>query len=62
VKNCNGKLREEFLNEKIFYSMKKLCVLAKRCRVHSNTVKSHSLLGYRTPVPVEWLSANNSAV
>jgi putative transposase len=45
----NSKLRDEFLNGEIFYSMKELRVLAERWRVHYNTVRPHSSLGYRSP-------------
>ena len=47
----NSKLRDEFLNGEIFYSMKELRVLAERWRIHYNTVRPHSSLGYRTPAP-----------
>jgi transposase InsO family protein len=47
----NSKLRDEFLNGEIFYSMKELRVLAERFRVHYNTVRPHSSLGYRPPAP-----------
>ena len=39
------KLRDEFLNGEIFYSMKELRVLAERWRVHYNTIRPHSSLG-----------------
>lgn len=42
----NSKLRDEFLNGELFYSMKELRVLAERWRIHYNTVRSHSSLGY----------------
>ena len=51
----NSKLRDEFLNGEIFYSMKELRVLAERWRVHYNTVRPHSSLGYRPPAPAAWL-------
>ena len=51
----NSKLRDEFLNGEIFYSLKELRVLAERWRVHYNTVRPHSSLGYRPPAPVAWL-------
>jgi putative transposase len=54
----NSKLREEFLNPEIFYSIKELRVLAKRWRVHYNTVRPHSSLGYRPPAPEAWLTDN----
>ena len=47
----NSKLRDEFLNGEIFYSMKELRVLAERWRVHYNTVRPHSSLGYKPPAP-----------
>jgi transposase InsO family protein len=47
----NSKLRDEFLNGEINYSMKELRVLAERWRVHYNTVRPHSSLGYRSPAP-----------
>jgi putative transposase len=55
----NSKLRDEFLNGEIFYTMKELRVLAEGWRVHYNTVRPHSSLGYRPPAPAAWLTANN---
>jgi transposase InsO family protein len=52
----NSRLRDEFLNGEIFYSMKELRVLAERWRVHYNTVRPHSSLGYRPPAPAAWLT------
>ncbi len=54
----NSKLRDEFLNGEIFYSIKELRVLAERWRVHSNTIRKHSSLGYRSPAPQAWLTDN----
>jgi transposase InsO family protein len=54
----NSKLRDEFLNGEIFYSMKELRVLAERWRVHYNTVRPHSSLGYRPPAPQAWRTSN----
>ena len=50
----NSKLRDEFLNGEIFYSLKELRVLAERWRVHYNTIRPHSSLGYRPPAPEAW--------
>ena len=47
----NSKLRDEFLNGEIFYSLKEVQVLAERTSVHYNTVRPHSSLGYRPPAP-----------
>jgi len=52
----NSKLRDEFLNGEIFYSMKEIRVLAECWRVHYNTVRPHSSLGYRPPAPETWLT------
>ncbi len=52
----NSKLRDDFLNGEIFYSLKELRVLAERWRVHYNTVRPHSSLGYRPHAPKAWLS------
>ena len=52
----NSKLRDEFLNGEIFYSMKEIRVLAERWRIHYNTVRPHSSLGYRPPAPETWVA------
>ena len=40
---------------RLFYSMKEIRVLAERWRVHYNTVRPHSSLGYRPPAPEAWV-------
>jgi transposase InsO family protein len=50
----NSKLRDEFLNGEIFYSIKELRVLVKRWRVHYNTFRPHPSLAYRPPPPEAW--------
>ncbi len=50
----NSKLRDEFLDGEIFYSMRKHRVLAERWRIHYNTIRPHSSLGYRPPAPQTW--------
>ncbi len=47
----NGKLRDEFLNGEIFYSLKEAQILTERWRVEYNTERPHSALGYRSPAP-----------
>src|SRR5277367_4229889 len=54
----NSKLRDEFLNGEIFYSIKELRVLAERWRIHYNTIRPHSSLGYRSPAHEVWLTNN----
>jgi hypothetical protein len=35
--------------------MKEIGVLAERWRIHYNTVRPHSSLGYRPPAPKAWM-------
>jgi transposase InsO family protein len=51
VESFNGKLRDELLNREIFYSLDEARVLSERWRIHYNTKRPHSSLGYRSPVP-----------
>jgi putative transposase len=53
----NGKLREECLNGEIFFSLKEARILIERWRVHYNTRRPHSALGYRPPAPAGWIVA-----
>ena len=55
----NSELRDEFLNGEIFYSLKEVQVLAERWRVHYNTIRPHSSLGYHSPAPEAWVPDNN---
>ena len=48
------KMRDEFLNGEIFYSLQEVRVLTECWRVYFNTERPHSLLGYRPPAPVAW--------
>ena len=43
-KSFNSKLRDEFLNGKIFYSLKGAQILAERWRVYYNTQRPYSSL------------------
>ena len=56
----NSKLRDEFLNGEIFYSLKEVKVLAERWRVYYNTQRPHSSLGYRPPAPATWQTENQT--
>ena len=48
----NGKLRGECLIGEIFYSLKEAQMVIEKWRVHYNTQRSHSALGYRSPAPL----------
>jgi len=47
----NGKLRDECLNQEIFYSLKEARVVIEQWRTQYNTIRPHSSLGYRPPAP-----------
>jgi putative transposase len=59
LRELNSKLRDEFRNGEIFYSLKEVQVLAERWRVHYNTIRPHSSLGYRSPAPEAWALKTN---
>ena len=48
----NGKLRDELLNGEIFYTLKEAQAVIEKWRVHYNTRRPHSALGYRPPAPL----------
>lgn len=48
----NGKLRDECLNQEIFYSLKEARIVIEQWRRHYNEIRPHSSLGYRPPAPV----------
>ncbi|QDU82615.1 hypothetical protein Pla110_43760 [Polystyrenella longa] len=47
----NGKLRDELLDGEIFNTLLEAKVLIERWRKEYNTIRPHSSLGYRAPVP-----------
>ena len=47
----NGKLRDEFLNGELFYTLAEARILIERWRREYNEVRPHSSLGYRSPAP-----------
>ena len=51
VESFNGKLRDELLNAEVFDTLLEARVLIEQWRVHFNTVRPHSSLGYRPPAP-----------
>lgn len=51
VESFNGKLRDELLNGELFYTLREAKVLIEGWRVHYNTKRPHSSLGYRAPAP-----------
>ena len=48
----NGKLRDQLLNGEVFYSLKEATIIIEGWRIHYNTRRPHSALGYKPPAPV----------
>lgn len=51
IESFNGKMRDEFLNGEIFYSLKEAEILIEHWRVEYNTIRPHSALAYNPPAP-----------
>jgi transposase InsO family protein len=51
IESFNSKMRDEFLNLEIFYSLKEVQILIEMWRKHYNTIRPHSSLGYRPFAP-----------
>ena len=47
----NGRMRNELLNGKIFYSLHEAQIIIERWRNHYTAKRPHSALGYRPPAP-----------
>ncbi len=47
----NARFRDELLNGEIFFSLREAKILIEQWRIHYNTVRPHSALGYRPPAP-----------
>lgn len=51
VESLNGRMRDEFLNGEIFFTLMEAQVLIERWRQYYNTKRPHSSLNYRSPAP-----------
>jgi transposase InsO family protein len=51
VESFNARLRDEFLDGEIFYTLTEVRVLTERWRWQYNHVRPHQSLGYRPPAP-----------
>ena len=47
----NSRFRDELLNGETFYTPKEAQIIIEKWRVHYNTVRPHSSLGYKPPAP-----------
>lgn len=51
VESFNGKFRDELLACEVFNTLAEAKILIEQWRVHYNTARPHSSLGYRAPAP-----------
>lgn len=51
IESLNGRMRDEFLNGEIFFTLLEAKVLIERWRYNYNTKRLHSSLGYTPPAP-----------
>lgn len=51
IESFNARFRDELLNGEIFYTLKEAQTVIEQWRVHYNTKRPHSALGYRPPAP-----------
>ena len=58
----NGKLRDECLNGEVLYSLREAQVVIEKWRVVYNTLRPHSVLGYRSPAPAAFASLPDEVV
>ena len=55
MESFNGKMRDEFLNREIFFTLEEAKTLIARWREEYNHVRPRSALSYRPPAPQAWL-------
>ena len=58
IESFNGKLRDEFLDREVFYTLLEVRVLTERYRRTYNRIRPHSSLGYMPPAPEALLPAD----
>jgi len=51
LESFNGKMRDQFLNGELFYTLQEARILTERWRTHDNTVRPHRSLGGQPPAP-----------
>lgn len=51
VESFHSKFRDECLNGEIFYTLLEAKVVVEQWRIHYNTKRPHSALGYKPPAP-----------
>ncbi len=51
MEGFNGELRDELLDQEVFYTLLEVKVLTEQDRQTYNRIRPHSFLGYRPPAP-----------
>ncbi|BCB18111.1 hypothetical protein OCUBac02_10050 [Bosea sp. ANAM02] len=51
IESFNARLRDEFLDGEIFYTLAEAKIAVESGRRHFNTVRPHGSLGYKPPAP-----------
>ena len=51
IESFNGKMRDQFLNSELFYTLQEAQILTGRWRIHYNTIRPHRSLGGQPPAP-----------
>lgn len=51
IESFNGKFRDELLNREVFDTVMEARVVTEQWRIHYNTIRPHSSLGYKPPAP-----------
>jgi putative transposase len=62
IESFIGKMRDELLNREIFYTLNEARVLLESWRLHYNTKRPHSSIGYRPPAPEAIKPQNNLTI
>jgi putative transposase len=57
VESFNARLRDELLDGEIFFSLREAQVIIESWRLHYNTVRPHSAIGYKPPAPEVFVPA-----
>jgi putative transposase len=57
IESFNARLRDELLDDEIFYSLRQVQIIIESWRRHYNTVRPHAALSYRPPAPEVFVPA-----
>jgi putative transposase len=51
IESFNARLRDELLNDEIFYTLREAQIVIESWRRHYNSIRPHASLGYKPPAP-----------